>query len=58
MLLYKSMQKRLPAWRNVTPQKEMGAEEECCDSFCIREQWGQNEAGYLYTWNPGLDMLG
>lgn len=52
------MQKRLPARRNVIPQKKMGAEEERCDNFCIREQWGQNEGGSIYTWNPGLCMLG
>lgn len=52
MQLYKRMHKHLPAGRNVVTQKEMGAEEECCDGFCVQEQWGQNDGGRIYTWNP------
>lgn len=52
MQLYKRMHKHLPARRNGVPQKEMGAEEEGRDGFCVQEQWGQNGRGRIYTWNP------
>lgn len=58
MQLYKRMHKHLPAQRNSVPQKEMGAEEERRDGFCVQEQWGAEwQRPYLYM-EPSVHMLG